>query len=288
MVNFMRYAIAFACVGALVIGCGAGQAGQDNSAGVDVAEVDVVDARDVPDTRDGDGPDPDAPDADVEPPDDGAVYPDYDPDASCTIEDTRVFEDDSIQAPPFFAGVDLKQFTRFPEYDPAMLTPGNPVDYWEKVLCYVDYPPYDCQVVRSFGTKCANASDKVACEAEFDALIPDNWVPGGCAPLSCFDFMRANRGDDNFLTYPGTLFSPIDSANEVRFLTSWIGYTCMSQDASACGYRRVEDGWEVLVGMLHQPCFPITYDRVLLHVSTEAIVTPICRQIYIVDWDACI
>lgn len=210
----------------------------------------------------------------------------------CTVEDTIVPSGTCPTPPPFFPGVDPQAFTAFPTFiDSTLLTPGTPVTYWEERLCYRD--THKCEVRRKVGVLCSEATDPLACAQGFEALDSDHGFAEGCDPMSCYTYLAVNRGDDNFIVggVEMSLFdflAPIEAPHELAYLLSASRYSYYSPDPSAGGYREVDDGWEILATCWSMPCFPVTYDRVLLHFSRDGMLTEICRQLYLVECGSCV
>ncbi len=106
----------------------------------------------------------------------------------------------------------------------------------------------DRWVVRSVGSKCAEATDPAACEAEFDALSSIvGFFEGGCDPGFCWTYLVINRGDDNWLIDSGeTLALDVPILQTETDAGFWViaEINHLEWDAQV---REVGDSWQYVV-----------------------------------------
>jgi hypothetical protein len=175
----------------------------------------------------------------------------------------------------FLDDLDLGEFTPAPgfsQFDLSRLQPAQPATYVE----LREGLGLTVTVLAAHGDKCAEASDRTACETAFDALTTTQGF-GHCVDHDCVKYYVVNRGEDSYTV--GTLpelqdfFGVIDAPEEALSIASAHGYSWSASRIEEGAYRAVPEGYELIVTQMTSSCDPIERSRYLLLVTSSGDVT---------------
>lgn len=190
-------------------------------------------------------------------------------------------------AQSFLDDLDLTRFEQAPNFeqgfDLSQLKPAEPFDYIE-----LRWRRLSEGVLASHGELCAQAIDRAACEADFRAM--ESATPFRAAGDQRSYYYAVNRGDTNSTAGSRAellaLFGTIDAPEEALSLARADGYHWgwAKEDGA---YRRVDDGFELIVLRLTDDCAPVETKRYLLWVRGDGSLQILADEIKDSDSGAC-
>lgn len=180
------------------------------------------------------------------------------------------------EAPSFVDDLDVDEFSplvSFHKIDLSRLaTPRDSayLEVWQRTLSGVPY------MALSYGEKCRDATNQVACAEGFDALVVSP-SPGPCGSYLCKIFLIVNSGDDSFVVGgeddQSSFFGAVDSPEEAMLVAASQRYTWNSASLKTGAYRHVDDGYQLIVTKMIESCnedFHNVRNRYLLHIGQDA------------------
>jgi len=147
--------------------------------------------------------------------------------------------------------------------------------------------------VDSTGTKCANATDKAACEAKLAAVAADKgFLVGDCADVCMHHVLIVNTGDE--VQVLGTKeeviawLGPVDAPADAVLVASLGGYSVACNQPDLGGVRTAGSSYEVLGTSYTSTCSPIEEKLFVLGVSGDGKLTEVDSEVINADSGACI
>jgi len=187
------------------------------------------------------------------------------------------------------AGIDTEGFEPIacennrPQFLPG-LAHEAPADYLEIRLSDAGGSG-SAQTVETFGTMCATAADKAACEAKVAAATSTNGFRLG----ECIDFcpkhiLIATAGDDvTIIDTEADIKSfvlPVDAPADAVLLASVAGYGIACDNPERGGVREGVNGYEVLATRYSSICDPIERMRYVLAVDADGNLKTVASELF--------
>jgi hypothetical protein len=149
------------------------------------------------------------------------------------------------------------------------------------------------RAIDSTGAKCANATDKAACEAKIAEVMSDKgFFLGGCTDVCVRHVLIVNTGDDVQVLATkeevNAWLGPIDAPADAVLVASLAGYRVACNEPEMGGVRPAGSTYEVLGTKYTSTCSPIEEKLFILGVSAEGAVTEVDAEVINSDSNACI
>lgn len=183
--------------------------------------------------------------------------------AGCGESSFEELETRGFEPLPVLGDLDLSklQITQAPDY----------IEVWRSGQVVPQSPS------RSYGERCRDASDKQACEANFEMTLgSENRFPS-CGNAPCLLFLMVNEDDESIKigTMDGLVdfFGTVDSYEEAALIVSALGYEWNGQSVEESSYRAIEGGFEFIVTRLASDCPTIEVSRYFLRVLADGTVS---------------